>query len=692
MPKMGMSIRGAVRAGFGLLLGALCLVGVLAVSASVRSAHQATTFRNDSVVPLIGINLVIQDIDEERALLESNVTQLQPAQRRAIRDELTSLDISIYRGGWQTMSAGSRTQWQAAWKRYVGIRTRYLARGQHGIAETTSELTMGQVSNRLYAVLDLLQTESGVRFARAETLYVRDVSTDWSFIRATIGIVTLVLLLGLVCATLIIRRLTRGFKNVIDTAQAVTDGKREVRADSTGHDEIALVARAFNHMTDSLLRLEQSALTEPLTGLGNHRAFHEELSRELARAARHGHQLSVALVDLDDFKSVNDQHGHAHGDRVLIELARQLRAGRAEDPAFRLGGDEFALLLPYSGRIEAARRLERIRTAVAATLSGATLSIGITELTEDLEDAETLREQADAALYEAKRRGRNRSVTFEDIKAHAAIVSPAKIQAVRNLLANRQITIVFQPIWNIEWKEVLGYEALMRPLPDAGLTGPQEVFDIAEKLGRAPELDQVCLDAILARAHELPPQTLLFVNLSPQSLDGGMLKTTSLVGMIERAELAPSQVVFEITERSVARVETVVREARRLRELGFQLALDDVGAGNAGLDMLRRVTVDFVKIDRSVVAQALTDEGAAGVLSGIIAFARRTGTFVIAEGIETQAMLDIVHVASLPDRSADTGIQGVQGYLLGRPTDVIDVAPVGTETVISFDQKVGTRR
>jgi diguanylate cyclase (GGDEF)-like protein len=681
-----------VRAGFGILLGALCLVGVLAANASVRSAHQATAFRNDNVAPLVGLNVVIQDIDQERDLLGADVAYVLPEQHRAVRDELTSLDISINRGGQQILPASSRRAWQTAWKRYVFTRTHYLAILHAGVSPKTLARNTARVSNRLYSVLDLLQSESGVRFARAEELYLHDVNTDWSMIRLTIGIIALVFILGLACTMLIVRRLTRGFKNVVDTAQAITDGKREVRADATGRDEISLVARAFNHMTDTLLSLEQSALTEPLTGLGNHRAFHEALPRELARASRHGHQLSIALVDLDDFKSINDQHGHAHGDRVLVELARHLRAGRVEDPAFRLGGDEFAVILPYTDRANAALRLERMRSTVGASLSGATLSIGITELTEELEDAETLREQADAALYEAKRRGRNRSVTFEDIKGHSAIVSPAKIQAVRNLLADGLITIVFQPIWKIDCNEVLGYEALMRPLPDSKLTGPQEVFDIAEKLGRAPELDQVCLRAILARAHELPSHTLLFINLSPQSLDGGMLKTANLLEAVERAALAPSRVVFEITERSVARVEIVVREARRLRELGFHLALDDVGAGNAGLDMLRRVAVDFVKIDRSVVAQALTDEGAAGVLSGIIAFARRTGTFVIAEGIETQAMLDIVQVAGLPDTTVDTGIQGVQGYFFGRPAEVIEPVSVSSETIISFDQRMVSHR
>jgi diguanylate cyclase (GGDEF)-like protein len=689
---MAVSVRTLIRAGFGLLFVALCLVGALAISASVHSVQQATTFQNNSVVPLVGLSAVIQDIDQERDLLGADIPHMSSARRRAVRDELSSLDVSINYRGERILHAASRGAWRADWALYVSTRTHYMAILHPGVSARTMAGVHADVSDRLNAVLDLLQSEAGVRLVQGQWLYMDAVDSDWARIRLTIMVVGFVLILGLLFATLSVRRLTRGLKNVITTAQAITDGRREVRADTSGRDEIAVVARAFNHMTDTLLRLEQSALTDPLTGLGNHRAFHEDFRRELARASRHGHELALALIDLDDFKQINDQHGHAHGDHVLSQLARHLRAGRAEDHPFRIGGDEFALLLPYANRAEAAVILERLRSVVEASLNGATLSIGITELTEECEDAETLREQADAALYEAKRRGRNRSVAFEDIRAHAAIVSPAKIQAVRNLLSDRQITVAFQPIWKLDSEEVLGYEALMRPLVDSGLNGPQEVFDIAEKLGRAPELDQVCLDAILSRAREMPAHALLFVNLSPQSLDHGMLKTASLLQAVQRANLDPSQIVFEITERSVMRVETVVREARRLRELGFRLALDDVGAGNAGLDMLRRVSVDFVKIDRSVVAQALTDEGAAGVLSGIIAFARRAHTSVIAEGIETEAMLDIVHRASLPDPSADNGILGVQGYFFGRPGEAIEPAHVANGTVLPFERRTANHR
>jgi len=329
--------------------------------------------------------------------------------------------------------------------------------------------------------------------------------------------------------------------------------------------------------------------------------------------------------------------------------------------------------------------LDRLRATLESVLPGVTVSIGIAQHDPDVDDAETLREQADAALYEAKRRGRNKTILFDSIRAHATIVSPAKMHAVRQLLADKAISVAFQPIWNLQRGEVLGYEALMRPLSSTGLSGPQEVFDIAEKLGRAPELDRLCLSTILSRAWELPRDSLLFINLSPQSLEHGALRSGAFDTAIRDAGLVPARVVVEITERSVARVDVMVREARRLHDLGFRLALDDVGAGNAGLDMLRQVPVDFVKIDRSVIAEALIDEAAAAVLSGIIAFARHARTFVIAEGIETQAMLSIVHLAGLPDPEVDGGVQGVQGYLFGRPSLGIPGLEGEDSTVVAYE-------
>lgn len=192
---------------------------------------------------------------------------------------------------------------------------------------------------------------------------------------------------------------------------------------------------------------------------------------------------------------------------------------------------------------------------------------------------------------------------------------------------------------------------------------------MAERIGRAHELDALCRAAILARAHELPPDALLFLNLSPASLDHALLAGDTLVTATIAAGLTPARVVLEIAERSLARPAVVIREAKRLRALGFRIALDDVGAGNAGLEMLRSLPVDYLKIDRSVVAGAVTDTTRRSVLAAILAFAREAGTFVIAEGIETEAMLDFVDQAGREPMGRT--VRAVQGYLLGRPSATI---------------------
>jgi diguanylate cyclase (GGDEF)-like protein len=386
---------------------------------------------------------------------------------------------------------------------------------------------------------------------------------------------------------------------------------------------------------------------------------------------RHKQILSLALVDIDDFKAINDQHGHSHGDRVLIQLAGFFAGHRLEDQPFRLGGDEFAVILPSVDAAAAAISMQRLRAHAEQSLFGATVSIGIAQFAptsgDEETDAETLREMADAALYEAKRRGRNEVVSFDEIRGSASIVSTRHINAVRRLLAERDFGIAFQPIWDIQRRILIGYEALMRPAEQYGLGGPQDAFDIAEKLGRASELDEMCRDRILTQAPSLLPGVCLFINVSPASLDHPRFSDEALEQAVTAAGMAPEQIVFEITERAVARAEMVVREAKRLRARGFRLALDDVGAGNAGLEVLRHVPVDFVKVDRQVVAEALVDASAAAVLTGIVAFARKANTFVIAEGIETPAMLEMIDRIMRPSDAGERAIQGAQGYLLGKP-------------------------
>ncbi len=413
----------------------------------------------------------------------------------------------------------------------------------------------------------------------------------------------------------------------------------------------------------------RGATRDALTGLGNATEFQEELRRATALATRYREPLSIAVLDVDDFKLANDRRGHREGDRLLIGAAKLLLGGRPEDRGFRIGGDEFGLILPRTDADGAMERLNRIRVTAVEKLGGVTLSCGVAELDPVAPDVETLIEQADAAVYEAKRLGRDRVVCFSELD-DARIVTSSQIRALHELLSGAPPKIAFQPIWELAdgGNRILGFEALARPETAAGLA-PADAFEIAERIGRAHELDALCRRATLARAHELPDDALLFLNVAPQSLDHDELAGDALVHAIRAAGLAPERVVLEITERSSARLQRVVDGAARLRSLGFKLALDDVGAGNAGLEMLRRMPLDFIKIDRQVIADSSNGGPARAVLLAVLSFAAETGTYVIAEGIETEAMLE--HVNHPPRRLQThraNGVQGAQGFLLGRPS------------------------
>jgi diguanylate cyclase (GGDEF)-like protein/PAS domain S-box-containing protein len=429
----------------------------------------------------------------------------------------------------------------------------------------------------------------------------------------------------------------------------------------------------------------QRARRDGLTDLDNHRAFQDELGRAVGEASRYGTTVTLALLDIDDFKFENDRHGHQHGDRLLCELAELLREQRAGDRAFRLGGDEFALLLAHTDECDADVPLDRIRSVVQRRLSGVTASIGFSSAREDDREPSTLWGRADAALLEAKRRGGNAVVSSSEVADSVPVVTIEEVRAVRSLIDAGAVDVAFQPIWDLGGTRVLGFEALARPR-SIELSGPGEAFEIADSIGRGHELDAVCRRATLRAAGDLPEGALLFLNVSPQTLEHDGLAGDSLVLAVHGAGYEPHQVVLEITERTDARKELLIPEAARLRRLGFKLALDDVGAGNAGLEMLSALPVDFIKIDRAVVANAVDDRGARAVMLGIMAFARESGAFVIAEGIETEEMLELARDPDPQREARPVGAHGAQGFLLGRPGPVSSEAPSYQETLATLTE------
>jgi diguanylate cyclase (GGDEF)-like protein len=423
----------------------------------------------------------------------------------------------------------------------------------------------------------------------------------------------------------------------------------------------------------------QRATRDGLIDLPNQRAFQDELPQAVASAARYRDPLALIVLDVDDFKFINDRRGHPHGDLVLKRVAAVLREARPGDRPYRIGGDEFALLLAHTdsrGARTLARRLSR-----SFADAGIEASVGVSALRPG-QQADTLRAEADAALYEAKRQGGNRSAHFDDIRERVVVTTSEKKEAVRRLIDEGRLTTVFQPIWDFASETLLGVEALTRPDPSYGLSGPAEAFDIAEQIGHVHQLDVLCVQSALRVVPELPGGVLLFLNLSPQTLDLDAEQNDWLLLAVEQAGLPIERVVVEVTERFGGRTAAVVKCLGRLREQGFKTALDDVGTGNSGLEMLRKVDAEFVKLDRSIVTAAPTEPSARAVLMAMATFARQTGAFVIAEGIEDEDTLQFLRGIDDHDLHVDTVIQGGQGFQLGRPSAELPAGVGGEVSII----------
>ncbi len=421
----------------------------------------------------------------------------------------------------------------------------------------------------------------------------------------------------------------------------------------------------------------QRATRDGLTDLPNHRAFRDEFAQAVAAAGRNPDPLALALLDLDHFKLINDRHGHPQGDVLLRRVSAILRDGRTADRAYRIGGDEFALLLPHTDAEGARILLWRLSRVLGE--ADASASIGVATMREG-RSADELRAEADAALYEAKRRGGKGLVEFEEIRDRVAVTTSTKREAVRSLVEDRRFTTAFQPIWNFASRELIGVEALTRPDPSYGLSGPAEAFDIAEQIGLVRELDELCATRALEASSRLPKSALLFVNLAPKTLELDTDGEDWLRRGAQAVGLSPERVVVEVTERIGARTVPVIKSLHRLRDQGFRLALDDVGTGNAGLEMLREVGAEYVKLDRSIVVAAATEPNARAVLMAMATFARQTGAFVIAEGIEDEETLEFLRSIEEFDLRPGTIIQGGQGFELGYPSPQM---PVGRPGAIS---------
>ncbi|HSF03983.1 MAG TPA: EAL domain-containing protein [Solirubrobacterales bacterium] len=399
-------------------------------------------------------------------------------------------------------------------------------------------------------------------------------------------------------------------------------------------------------------RLRGLAATDALTGLTNHRGFQEALARELERARRDDRPMSLVMLDLDNFKTVNDTHGHPYGDEVLRSVGAAL-AGvvRSTDTAARVGGEEFALILTGIDGEVAYGIAERAREAIGeVSVEGVVLSCsaGIASYPADADDASRLCKFADGALYWAKRQGKQRTRRFDP--EHVASASDQQAVEIAAMIAEPDgIRPVFQPVVDLASGHLVGYEALARFKRLPGRS-PEAWFAAAHSCGLGPEFDAAAIRAALGPVGR-PIGTHLALNVSPSTL------TSDAVAEVLPADL--SGIVIEITEHEfVPDDETLSGAVAKARDRGAQIALDDAGAGYAGLKQMMRVKPDIVKLDRDLIKRIHADPARMALVESFVRFARRIGATVCAEGIESLDDLEVV---------ASLDVQWGQGYALCRP-------------------------
>ena len=418
------------------------------------------------------------------------------------------------------------------------------------------------------------------------------------------------------------------------------------------------------------------ALRDQLTGLGNHRAFHEELDRQVEAAQRYGMPLALLLIDLDEFKAV-DGSGHAGGDRTLRGFGNLLVASlRRPDRAFRVGGDEFAVLLPHTdleGARVVARRLlaQALQPALRVEeLAPVSFSGGISALPELAVGRTQLYSQADAALYAAKRGGRTDIVAFDPaIEASDPEERGANSAAIAEVIARGQLRPVYQPIVALASGRVIGVEGLIRPVAPAPFADPAALFAAAEASGRLTALDLACIETIVAGARSLPAAQFLSLNLSPPTVEAPEFSSAALLSILARHDFSPQRLVVELTEQQAINDPNVVRSRLdACRRAGVRFAADDIGAGNAGLRLLAEISFDVLKVDLSLVQRSAGGGLSSAVLSSVVELATRTGALVVAEGIEYASQLGPLTAL---------GIEAGQGYHLGRPGPIEQAVPLG---------------
>lgn len=511
---------------------------------------------------------------------------------------------------------------------------------------------------------------------------------------ASCGIGLAILLISLFGSYLLARRLgriiTAPITSLANTMEEVSRTKDyTVRAEVHTVSELASLSHGFNSMLEEIA-LRDAALLErqerlyrlvnydPLTGLPNRSLFRDRLAQTIRHAERSGEQLAVMFIDLDDFKLINDTHGHRVGDLLLVEVARRLEVEtRDDDTLARLGGDEFIIIQNNIKSSENALQVgkKHLQNLLAAyQLDDKQLyvsaSIGISLYPEHGESGEVLTKSADTAMYQAKKQGKNHVVLFTQALYTKASERLSLQSDLRRAVEQQEFMLCYQPRINLRNRSWSGAEALLRwHHPQHGMIMPSMFIALAEETGLIMELGAWVLNKACMQLQQWRTAGILLphisVNISP--LQFRRQNIVQLVGSaIAAAQICPQSLELEITESALMEdLDASIQTLRELQELGVRISIDDFGTGYSSLSHLRSLPVDILKIDRSFVMHADASQDDAQILSAIISMAHSLHLSVVAEGVETEAHQQLLQLHNCNE---------AQGYFYAKPMPADQVA------------------
>lgn len=448
---------------------------------------------------------------------------------------------------------------------------------------------------------------------------------------------------------------------------------------------MVMVVGSSKALSRTLTELEYYSNHDPLTGLYNRRYFNEMLDYEVGRSECHKHEFSILMLDMDNFKDVNDTYGHPCGDVALKQMAETIHASmRKGDLATRIGGDEFAIILAETGKSGALAVAEKLRKQLREITFQSpegkrfhvTTSIGLITYPEDAQNISDLMSGVDMGLYRAKEMGKDGICMLDSIEhIQAGRTTRDHAEKLRDALKGDRVVPYFQPIFDCRSKKIFAFETLARLVePNGEIITAGMFIETIEKYGMGRELDRAVIEkslSVMKRQIDLNGVSCrLFINLSAQEIQG-----RGVLGFAEQLcstlEIPPKNVVFEILERDAISDMTHMRKfLSDLGRKGFSFALDDFGSGYNSFHYLRELHFDYVKIDGAFVRNILNSKIDYALVRNLSHLCQDIGILTIAEFVESDEILEALR---------DMGIDYAQGYHLGMPTSQLSNSPHALE-------------